>query len=969
MNKSIISIGAALAMLMPSTALTEIIPAGGGSYTTAYPGVDQAGRNGYPTANLLLSGKATDRPVPSNEWWSNKLVNASPGNLFNYPLGLQTWGDGLGILKNPIGGAIAADRPLTVGVAGLTCDAATVSDYTDWTVTFSWTNGSDKMEAIVPTGSPFVYFTKHSDGAVVIDRANWGTVEIDGNIAVITGSFNNASYALYAPAGSRWTDNGGRLTSTLDGKDYWAVALLPSGTDAMATARNWEKHAFAFPTDTRTSWVYDEKTGKVTTTYHVTTDIKEGDGPFLMGLLPHHQAHVKGNPQYENGQYETARGTMRILAANSFTTELTFHGILPTLPQVAESDNGYSSTELDRLINLTLNDDGLADWTDSYNDGQLLNRLVQTGRIAREKGNTEAYRTATAKVKKRLENWLTYTAGEKAFLFYYYKPWGTLLGYPAGHGQDTNINDHHFHWGYMIHAAAWIAQDDPAWLKQWGPMVELLIRDAASVDRDDPMFPYLRAFSPYAGHCWANGTASLGPGNDQESTSESMQFHSSLIHWGELTGNKAIRDLGIYMYVTEQTAIEEYWFDIHDRNLYDGYKQSGRYVVSRVFTNNYDSANFWGAGPEGSYGIQLYPIHGGSFYLVDNPDWAASFWRAFETDTPVLQNVRNDNVWYDTLWQFLAMMDAEKAIRLYDSYLDRGVKFGVSTAQTYQWLHSMAQLGKPDRTITADYPIAAAFENDGKMTYVAHNYSSSPRTVTFSDGGTLEVPANSMATSEGVSTRPIDPVDPIDPTPNSPTEPDEPDTDGGYCSITSSSATDGRFNGPYTVRYRTVSDGVEIVARFDGEYTGLAVAYIFDESNGFKEIQMVSDGDATFKGSISGVSAGDEVRFRVKIAYAGGLGVTEAVVYEVGTKCGSTGLDLLPDDAVNISLTTDGTMLHVNAKGSTAHTYVWDAAGLFMYNGIARGYAAINASAWPEGIYFVRVETPAGLRVVKISKM
>ena len=54
-------------------------------------------------------------------------------------------------------------------------------------------------------------------------------------------------------------------------------------------------------------------------------------------------------------------------------------------------------------------------------------------------------------------------------------------------------------------------------------------------------------------------------GNDQESSSESMQFHSSLIHWGEITGNKAIRDLGIYLYTTEQSAIEEYYWDVNNQ--------------------------------------------------------------------------------------------------------------------------------------------------------------------------------------------------------------------------------------------------------------------------------------------------------------------------------------------------------------------------------------------------------------------
>ena len=96
-------------------------------------------------------------------------------------------------------------------------------------------------------------------------------------------------------------------------------------------------------------------------------------------------------------------------------------------------------------------------------------------------------------------------------------------------------------------------------------MVNLLVRDAASYDRNDNLFPFLRNFSPYAGHAWANGFATFPAGNDQESTSESMQFNSSLIHWGTITDNDSIRDLGIYLYTTEKTAVDEYWFDVNDQ--------------------------------------------------------------------------------------------------------------------------------------------------------------------------------------------------------------------------------------------------------------------------------------------------------------------------------------------------------------------------------------------------------------------
>src|SRR5262249_55931808 len=115
-------------------------------------------------------------------------------------------------------------------------------------------------------------------------------------------------------------------------------------------------------------------------------------------------------------------------------------------------------------------------------------------------------------------------------------------------------------------AAAEVARLDPQWAKQWGPMVELLIRDIASRDRKDAMFPYLRCFDKYAGHSWASGDSAFADGNNQESSSESLNAWYGLMLWGEATGDAATRDLGVFLFNTERTAVEEYWFDVAGTN-------------------------------------------------------------------------------------------------------------------------------------------------------------------------------------------------------------------------------------------------------------------------------------------------------------------------------------------------------------------------------------------------------------------
>jgi endoglucanase Acf2 len=738
--------------LAASAQITEV---GAGSYTNTFPGVDEAGRNGYPSGSPQLSGNALGKPVPTNDWWSALIKNDHTNNLFNYPMALATVNNGLVVsyivpTSTPNGSSQPMDDqlPIIVGVTGLNATKATVSDFSDWTLTMNWTNNSHVFEATSGIAMPFIYFTKAATDSAKIEITE-GTVTIDEEMLIISDSHQGADFAIYAPSGSTWIQNGTSYTSALNDQNYWSMAFLPpSDAGIVATANEYKSYAYVFPSNTTTAWTYNESNSKLTTVFSVETNVKEGtDSTILQGLLPHQWDHLADDSaQPEGYSFSSIRGEVKTLEANTFTVENTFYGILPTLPYLDNYSEGFNPVELDNKI-LQIENDALAAWTDSYNEGQVMNRLIQTARIANEMGDEEAVNVIVATIKERLEDWLMAETGEVAFLFYYQSDWSALLGYPAGHGQDNNLNDHHFHWGYFIHAAAFMEQFEPGWADQWGGMINLLIRDAASDDRNDIQFPFLRNFSPFAGHSWANGFATFPFGNDQESSSESMQFASSLIHWGSITENDSIRDLGIYIYTTEQTATEEYWFDIHQRSFKPGYDYQ---LASRIWGNGYDNQTFWTSDIAAAYGIEMYPIHGGSLYLGHHQEYINSLWDEISINTGILNNEENPNLWHDTYWKYLAFTDPQAAIDLYDSNPDRSLKFGISDAQTYHWLHAMNALGTVNTNITADNPIAASFTLNDEVIYVAHNYLDIPVNVTFSDGFVLSVPAKKMITSKDI---------------------------------------------------------------------------------------------------------------------------------------------------------------------------------------------------------------------------
>ncbi len=751
----ICSINALLILLLPCFLRAQIIPVGSGSYTTQLPPADAAGRNHAPNGTPRLSGLAATKPIPTSDWWTG-LLTYNDANLYNYPLSMRGSANGLivsytflGLGANDTRQPMGPEKPLVVGVSGLSGTYPTVSDHTDWTVTASWNQAGKVFNATMGMSMPFVYCTKGSaDVASVL--VNMGTVAVQNEMLLITNSISGANFAVYAPVGSTWSQAGSTYTSTLAGKNYYSVAMLPAGANAQTTANSYKQYAFVFPVNTAVSWNYNESTSTVQSTFTVTTDIKEGSGTtFFMGLLPHQWAHLStGSAQPGAITYATVRGTMKMLAANSFIVENKFKGVLSALPNQGKYSPGFDPAALNSKIDL-LKNTSLATWTDSYNEGLVMNQLVQVAKIADQMGNTEARDKMINTVKTRLENWLNAAQGENAFVFYYDSKWTTLIGYPAGHSSDANINDHHFHYGYFISAAAAIEQFQPGWASQWGPMINMLINDAANPDRTNTLFPFLRHFSPYAGHAFATGLLNAEPhGNNQESSSEAMNFNASLIHWGELTGDAEIRDLGIYLYSTEQTAIEEYWFDMSDRNFAPSYSQM---MASRVWGNGQDRNTFWTADIAAMYGINMVPMTGSHLYLGYNKTYAQALWNDMTAKTGVLTNTPNDNLWFETYWSFRAFSDPAAALALYNNYPNFKLKFGNSDAQTYHWLHSFNGLGTVDATVTCNYPIAAVFNKAGDKTYVAHNYGASAITVTYSDGFLMVVPARTIKTSKDIA--------------------------------------------------------------------------------------------------------------------------------------------------------------------------------------------------------------------------
>jgi endo-1,3(4)-beta-glucanase len=132
---------------------------------------------------------------------------------------------------------------------------------------------------------------------------------------------------------------------------------------------------------------------------------------------------------------------------------------------------------------------------------------------------------------------------------------------------NTYYNDHHFHYGYFIHAAAVIGYLDPTWAAENKDWVNALVRDVASPSLDDNYFPLFRSFDWYHGHSWAKGLFESADSKDQESTSEDVMFAYAMKMWGQVIGDAAMEARGNLMMSVLTRSIQHYFLLDSDNTI------------------------------------------------------------------------------------------------------------------------------------------------------------------------------------------------------------------------------------------------------------------------------------------------------------------------------------------------------------------------------------------------------------------
>lgn len=747
----------ALAVLgtLPAAAQGDMLQLGAGAVSLKPRGDDKAvPRAPFRTEAMLK------RAAPTNQWYSSLIFNDKPENIFAQPLSVRPMPAGLEVAL-PKKVVVPTERKdveihyphadaLTVSPVAFAPGRALLAGSSDWAIDITMGQGADRFDAALGHGSPYVWFrVGRGDLRVRMPAAAERLPAADPRMLVLR--VKGTGYALFGPSGVQWeaaspTEWIARLPA---GKGYLSVAGLPdqNAADSAATQALLLKHAYAAVTDTRVDWKVDRATGEVQTTFTATTQALEGSETTpLLGLYPH---HWYGNASVEGRlgpTYDTVRGKLRLLAANSFRTTARYTGFVPYWPALPEGTPRMS--ELKDVMKSDIRNARrmlLVEGEGPYWQGKGLMRLLKMLDVYEQQGDKEASERLLGLVKTRIEEW--FSGKDRRRYFHWDQAMGTVVSYPEEYFAVVQMNDHHFHYGYWIRAVAEVALRDPAWAARgkWGDMVDLLIKDIAFAERGKAEFPFLRNFDPYEGHSWASGIGLGESGNNQESSSEALNAWTGLILWGELQGDAALRDLGIWMLVTETEAVKHYWFDLYGQVFAPEYKNVD---VSMVFGAKYAHNTWWIDDPRQITGINLLPMTTVSTYFASHPEYIRKNLAALKDEQKIWaergKKVDPADIWQDIFAKYLALADPAEALAAWDRW--GAVELGDSRTHTLHFLLSLAALGAPDTSVTADTTLYQVFKRpDGQRSHLAFNAGKQPITVRFSDGRQLTVAPGTLA--------------------------------------------------------------------------------------------------------------------------------------------------------------------------------------------------------------------------------
>lgn len=790
----------------------QVFPGGtvgvGGSYNLTFPSGTCFIPNrpiGNNNTSAITKGPSYQGSFQTHQWWNYALWNVSylsttqnsPGVMHPHPFILEADSDGLALRyrnQNYQAATLSsnyftADIDLKVGLYGRTTSQTQVEDYGHWHVKMvQQTGDSNNLYMTAAAGSPYVFFDLQGIAIPVITGGNMKIFATTSNSIGIISNTNSFSYpdkyfALIMPPGSKISIGGGLYVSPNSvaantsasnirialpiGSNFFSVGLLPTNT--IAALNLLTTYGLNFITGTDFSYAYNEATSAVSSKFTYTTIAKDGTANegTLFALYRHQylyspEASTSINTGYT---YLSPRGNMQLLSGNVFTTQMTYYGLLPMLSKASKADTvKLYNLCVDFAASLQITMPSTLNY-DMYNTFIAISQAGRMAEVANEVGNYVSRDKCLDAAKYWIENWLSSPDGKTCHAVHYSPVFNWLTCYPDAFQADIGIHDSHFMYGYLIHGAATVARFEKRrfgnlnWVNTWKPMIDLMVRNiddwnknciSSANDGNNPCFPFLRYFDPYDGHSWA-----LNYTESQESVAEAVQFAAAAALWGEVTGNIAMRDMGIMIFVNESECGRQYWYDVDNANV-----NKAPFASSYPY-NHAGIIYTWGAEYGTFFGIQPYQIHGITYWAISGSSvWMGKNLTGLQRDYNDFLSAYGGNVsgttsegyWSSEMLSAMALINAPAAASLFNSaVLNNDVVFNANAGMQayrgigYQWISILDSVGLVDATVQANTAFFSVFYKNGCRHYMVYNAPNNPgKVVHFSDGKTFFVPADTL---------------------------------------------------------------------------------------------------------------------------------------------------------------------------------------------------------------------------------
>lgn len=331
----------------------------------------------------------------------------------------------------------------------------------------------------------------------------------------------------------------------------------------------------------------------------------------LMFALPHHVESFDSHTKNRTTNLQlatTVTGIATAVVADYWILEEdelpTSLGFAPWRPAgSAQSTQTLSAAAISTIqqiaaIEASQNMSAQTNLNSMYYSGKALSKFATLVYTMHDLANqADLAKTALLELESAFE---VFSNNQQQFPLLYDTDWKGIVSsasYVTGNSGDdfgnSYYNDHHFHYGYFLHAAAVIGYLDPTWLTNHQDYVNALARDVSNPSSLDQYFPVFRSFDWYHGHSWAKGLFESGDGKDEESSSEDAMFAYGLKMWGQTIGDASMEARGNLMLSVLARSLQSYFLMTSDNvNQPAGFIENK--VTGIMFENKVDHTTYFG---------------------------------------------------------------------------------------------------------------------------------------------------------------------------------------------------------------------------------------------------------------------------------------------------------------------------------------------------------------------------------------